>query len=214
LEKYYIGDSCLCWSLGNKIDSDITLQILNVYQILKEDSSLSELGVLDLVPAYKAMAVHFDPATADIDGIDRRISSCFQEEIDKVEKTGKIPEVKGKTVSIPVKYDGDDLERVAELNKLTVNEVVDIHVNGRYTVALVGFIPHFPYLLGLDSRLETARLESPRTKVPAGAVAIGGAQTGIYPRESPGGWNLIGSADPELLKVIEPGDTVKLEEIK
>jgi inhibitor of KinA len=109
---------------------------------------------------------------------------------------------------IPVRYGGYDLDRLALLKNLSPARVVELHTRPVYTVAMIGFIPHFPYLLGLDRRLETPRLESPITRVPAGAVAIGGAQTGIYPSESPGGWNIIGLTDPALTLPLEPGDTL------
>ncbi len=97
---------------------------------------------------------------------------------------------------------------MADLNGLDVATVIDLHAAAEYTVAMVGFQPHFPYLIGLDDRIATPRLDSPRTRVPAGTVAIGGAQTGIYPRQSPGGWNMIGTTDPSRLIPINPGDTV------
>ena len=76
-------------------------------------------------------------------------------------------------------------------------------------VAMIGFRPHFPYLLGMDRRLATPRLDAPRLKVPAGAVAIGGEQTGVYPESSPGGWNIVGMTDPHLLPPVLPGDTIR-----
>jgi KipI family sensor histidine kinase inhibitor len=79
---------------------------------------------------------------------------------------------------------------------------------------MIGFRPHFPYLLGLDRSLTTPRLDSPRLKVPAGAVGIGGEQTGIYPETSPGGWNILGMTQPELLYPIEPGDTVVFKRVE
>ena len=82
------------------------------------------------------------------------------------------------------------------------------HTAVEYMVAMIGFRPHFPYLLGLDPSLVTPRLDTPRLKVPAGAVAIGAEQTGVYPEASPGGWNILGMTDPELLKAINPGDTI------
>jgi inhibitor of KinA len=124
------------------------------------------------------------------------------------------PPLKGKDVILPVLYKGEDLARVADYCGLTEEDVIDRHSRGRYTVAMVGFKPYFPYLLGLDPKLETPRLDTPRVKIPAGAVAIGGAQTGVYPEESPGGWNLIGSTDPELLKQIEPGDTILMKRVE
>lgn len=117
-------------------------------------------------------------------------------------------------IIIPVVYDGEDIELVAELHNISVEEVIKKHTAPEYQVAMVGFKPYFPYLIGLDEELVTPRLDSPRTSIPAGAVGIGGAQTGIYPEESPGGWNLIGRTDPELLKQVKPGDILLMREVE
>ena len=204
MKQYPLGDSCLCWSLSDKIDAEVSARILSVYRLLKKDGMASR-GILDLVPSYNALAVHFDPLSTDSRELEKYVSSCFSRDFSGDKQAGK-------RVEIPVRYDGEDLQRVADFHRLTVREVIDLHKGSTFTVAMVGFLPNFPYLIGLDPRLETPRLDSPRIKVPAGAVAIGGAQTGIYPKESPGGWNLIGSTDPENLLVIEPGDTVIMKE--
>ena len=104
---------------------------------------------------------------------------------------GSAPE-SAQSVEIPVAYDGEDLEEVARLVGLSPEEVVARHVAARYTVAFIGFAPGFAYLLGGDERLEVPRLPRPRERVPAGSVAIAGPYSGVYPRESPGGWRLIG----------------------
>jgi len=103
---------------------------------------------------------------------------------------------------IPVIYNGVDLERIAELRQLTMREVVELHSATIYKVYMLGFSPGFPYLGDLDARLHTPRLPSPRTRVPAGAVAIGGEHTGIYSVEGPGGWNIIGHTK---IKLFDPG---------
>lgn len=115
----------------------------------------------------------------------------------------------GRTVEVPVTYDGDDLDEVAALTGLTGDEVVAAHTSTPWTVAFTGFAPGFSYLVGGDERLHVPRRSSPRTRVPAGAVGLAGAFSGVYPRASPGGWQLIGStplamwdparADPALL---------------
>ncbi|MDC7223085.1 MAG: 5-oxoprolinase subunit PxpB [Spirochaetales bacterium] len=204
MKKYPLGDSCLCWSLDDKIDPALSARILSVYRNLKE-AAPARLGIRDFVPSYNALAVHFDPLKSDRDELEQWVDEAFNSEDDRGSK--------GKEVTIPVRYDGEDLGRVAELHGLSERQVIDLHKASVFTVAMVGFLPNFPYLIGLDERLVTPRLESPRLKVPAGSVAIGGAQTGIYPQESPGGWNLIGSTDIELLKTIEPGDRVIFEEL-
>lgn len=114
--------------------------------------------------------------------------------------------------TVRVRYDGPDLDRVAAHTGFSVEEVVRRHSQGYYTVAMIGFMPHFPYLLGLDISLACPRLHCPRPQVPRGAVAIGGGQTGIYPECSPGGWNLIGFADPSVCMKLAPGDRLRFVE--
>ena len=118
---------------------------------------------------------------------------------------------------VPVRYDGDDLEVVARRAGLSVDQTIALHASATYRVAFVGFQPGFAYLDGLPDRLWTPRRASPRTRVPRGAVAIGGEWTGIYPSESPGGWHLIGHTDLDLFNphaarpaLFEPGDLVRM----
>ena len=200
---YFLGDACLCWSLANSIGRLTSLQVLFVYRRLKADKELSRLGVHDLVPSYTALAVHAD-VLSDWQEVRRVVDRCFASlpvaEAELLERTGRH--------ILPVSYHGEDLPRVAKLHGLAVEEVIKRHTAVEYMVAMIGFRPHFPYLLGLDPSLVTPRLDTPRLKVPAGAVAIGGEQTGVYPEESPGGWNILGMTDPELLKPINPGDTI------
>ncbi len=104
----------------------------------------------------------------------------------------------GREVEIAVTYDGPDLDEVARLTRLSPEEVVERHRGAGYVVGFVGFAPGFAYLLGLDERLVVPRRSEPRTRVPAGTVAIAGPYAGVYPRESPGGWRLIGRTDAVL----------------
>jgi 5-oxoprolinase (ATP-hydrolysing) subunit B len=120
------------------------------------------------------------------------------------------------TIEVPVRYDGEDLHAVAAACNLGVDEVIALHLAGAYVVAFVGFLPGFAYLDGLDARLRVSRRTQPRTRVPAGSVAIAGAQSGIYPFDSPGGWQIIGSTalrvfDPnrEPVALLQPGDSVR-----
>lgn len=129
---------------------------------------------------------------------------------------GREPARRGATISIPVVYDGPDLATVADLSGLSVDEVVDRHTASAYTVGFLGFAPGFAYLVGGDERLHVPRRTVPRTHVPAGSVAVAGPYSGIYPRESPGGWNLIGRTtfvafDPERATpaAFAPGDNVR-----
>src|SRR5690606_2544073 len=102
---------------------------------------------------------------------------------------------------VPVVYGGEhgpDIDHVAKSAKLSTDEVVKLHTGATYHVAAIGFSPGFPYLLGLPEKLATARRATPRVRVAAGSVGIGGSQTGIYPRETPGGWQLIGRTSLDL----------------
>ncbi len=205
--SFFIGDGCLCWSLGDGIGLAVSRKVHRLYRALKADPYLEGLSVTDVVPAYNAVALYFDPAVADIPRIRKRVGTA----------AGRCGDVDApadaETYRFPVVYDGEDLDRVARHSGLSVERMIGLHAGGDYTVAMIGFQPHFPYLIGLDDRLITPRLESPRTRIPAGTVAIGGAQTGIYPQESPGGWNLIGRTRPELLTVLKPGDRVRFEAV-
>ena len=122
----------------------------------------------------------------------------------------------GRTVEIPVVYDGADLEAVAQLAGLSAEEVVERHTAAEYAVAFIGFAPGFAYLIGGDERLAVPRLPKPRERVPAGSVAIAGPYSGIYPRDSPGGWRLLGRTsltlfDPERAApaLLATGDRVR-----
>jgi KipI family sensor histidine kinase inhibitor len=200
---YFIGDACLCWSLGNEIDRLTSLRVLCVYRRLLADPLPRELGVHDVVPSYTALAVHADPGS-DWPEIEHRVEERFR---------GLPQDEAGLRGSprrhvLPVSYRGVDLPRVAAGSGLSVEEVAERHAAPEYLVAMIGFRPHFPYLLGLDPRLATPRLATPRLSVPAGAVAIGGEQTGVYPEASPGGWNIVGMTDPQLLAAVRPGDAI------
>jgi len=122
----------------------------------------------------------------------------------------------GPLVEVPVRYDGDDLADVARLVGVSVDDVIELHTGAEHTVAFLGFAPGFAYLLGGDERLHVPRLETPRPRVPAGSVAVAGPYSAVYPRESPGGWRLLGRTDlaffdpaREPPALLAPGDRVR-----
>ncbi len=188
--------------------------MLGIYRMLKSRNLVTDLHIHDLVPSYNALAVHFDPVLSNPEVIIKKVEKIIEQQLEENRNQPDSLAASGKKFLIPVDYSGDDLGRVAEINGLSTKEVIELHTQSHYVVAMVGFIPHFPYLIGLDKQLETPRLDNPRTIVPAGSVAIGGAQTGIYPRESPGGWNILGFTDPELLKAMEPGDSIEFKQVE
>ena len=123
-----------------------------------------------------------------------------------------------KITEIPVHYNGIDLDFISKFTNLSVEKIIEIHSQPVYMVALIGFLPGFPYLIGLDERLKVPRKENPRKNVEKGSVAIGGIQTGIYPMDSPGGWQIIGKTDVSLfslehLALLKIGDKVKFNPI-
>jgi KipI family sensor histidine kinase inhibitor len=144
-------------------------------------------GMTNLHPAYSSLLVDFDPLRISLDVATGAVCSALKDDA--------LPEEAGRLVEIPVLYggnEGPDINDVAAACRLTVEEVVRRHCAPEYLVYFLGFSPGFPYLGGMDPALATPRLDSPRKLVPAGSVAIGGSQTGIYPAASPGGWRIIG----------------------
>jgi KipI family sensor histidine kinase inhibitor len=201
---YELGDACLCWSFGTSIAVDTSLRVLSLYRRLRRDTRLRRLGVRDIVPSYTALALHISPQ-CDPASVRRHAERLIASHLGGT----IVPDSSGTLHVLPVVYDGEDLGRVSSITRLTVGDIIALHARATYLVAMIGFRPHFPYLLGLDKRLTTPRFDTPRVKVPAGAVAIGGEQTGVYPDVSPGGWNLIGRTDPRLLTSVCPGDRVR-----
>jgi len=145
-------------------------------------------AIVDLNPAYASLMVRFDPLRCDPDALSIEL-------LRRAAALDGRPERAARSFDIPVHYggaDGPDLAEVARVASLSEDEAVAAHAGAAYEVRFIGFSPGFPYLAGLPDRLRTARKESPRRRVPAGSVAIAGAQAGIYPLVSPGGWNVIG----------------------
>jgi len=169
-------------------------------------------GILNLHPAYASVLIDFDPRRRCYEEVERFVRERW-------EAPHQASEGETRTVEIPVCYGGaagPDLEDVARHTGLTPERVIESHSAAAYRVYFLGFSPGFPYLGGLPPELSTPRLSAPRKRVPAGSVAIGGSQTGVYPVDSPGGWRIIGRTSlrlfdaaaepPALLRI---GDTVR-----
>ena len=171
-----------------------------------------EEGLLDAVPGARTLLVVFDPDRLSVERLRRLVERAIVMATD--EGAGS------RLLRVPVVYDGEDLAELASARGISATELARRHAAGRYRVAFVGFAPGFAYLSGLPEELSTPRLATPRPRVPAGSVAIGGSWTGIYPAVLPGGWRLIGRtsvrlfdahADPPSLLV--PGDRVEFESV-
>ncbi len=210
-----LGESALLIRLGDGLDITTNARVHAAANALH---AAGLPGVIDIVPAYATLAIHFDPlAWVDTNGGPplRHVASAIRAILDS---PPPMSADESRLVDIPICYGGahgPDLESLAEHARLDVDEVVARHAGTIYRVAMLGFAPGFPYLLGLDPALAMPRRASPRTRVDAGSVAIGGVQTGIYHAALPGGWQLIGRTplvlfdahrDPPSL--VMPGDRV------
>ena len=196
------GDTALLVELGD------LEEVLSLYAQLDED--LPD-GVVDLVPAATTLLLTIDPRVTDVEGLARRVSGITVGSHERT-TTGE--------VEIPVVYDGADLAEVGRITGLGARGVVEAHTASTWTVAFCGFAPGFGYMVGGDERLRVPRRDNPRTRVPAGSVAIAGEFASVYPRESPGGWQLIGRTALEVWDIgreppalLVPGTTVRYVEV-
>ena len=212
MEIVSLGDSALIVRVREQFEDapeETQGEVLRAFQQLR---SAAIPGMIELAPAYTSVGVFFDPIAIAKDSA--RLGQPFEwlaERIRGVVAAGAKRGRRGKTkkgdvgpVEIPVCYDlefGVDLEDVARHAQISTKEVVDLHSAAEYRVSCIGFVPGFPFLTGLPKILATPRRVTPRKEIPPGSVGIGGAQTGIYPLRSPGGWNLIGRTP---LKLFEP----------
>jgi KipI family sensor histidine kinase inhibitor len=232
-----LGDRAILIQLGARIDQQLNTRAL----ALADNVRAARLpGVLDVAAAYASVCVRYDPAAwldaahSPFAELSARLGSIVDNAaaasatldndaiVDGSILDGSI--LDNTILEIPVRYGGEsgpDLEAVAQHAGLRVEEVITRHCAGDYRVAMLGFAPGFAYLLGLDAALHVPRRATPRTRVPAGSVAIGGAQTGIYPRELPGGWQIIGHTaltlfdpahDPPTL--LTPGKRVRFHRVE
>ncbi|MGA7194528.1 MAG: 5-oxoprolinase subunit PxpB [Anaerolineales bacterium] len=204
-----LGDSALLIQFGDQIDLEINQRVHALDALLRAESIN---GIIETVPAYATLLIHYDPLALTY----TQISDWVNAEMDRVELNATR---KPRQIEVPVRYGGapgPDLEWVAEHHHLSIANVIRLHTNQTYIVYMMGFTPGFPYMGKLHASLITPRLDSPRTLVRAGSVAIAGEQTGIYPIDSPGGWRLIGWTPLCLFDLLSdssflfsPGDEVR-----
>lgn len=180
------GDTSVCVEFGNEISEPINAQI-RAFNIALSSSSIP--GIVETVPTYRSLMVHYDPEVIRYAPLMEKLKGLLGL-LDKI----TIPP--SEVLEIPVLYGGEemgpDLKFVAEHAGKTEEEVIKIHTSTEYLIYMLGFTPGFTYLGGMDETIATPRLKTPRVKIPAGSVGIAGSQTGVYPIDSPGGWQLIG----------------------
>ena len=207
------GDSSVCVEVGNEISPDINRKI-RAFKIAVEKSGIP--GIVETVPTYRSLLVHYKPEVIGYKAITEKFKSLMGT-LDNIE----IPPPT--VIEIPVLYGGEmgpDIENVASHNGKTVEEVIKIHTSQEYLIYMIGFIAGFPYLGGMSKEIATPRLKEPRVKIDGGSVGIAGEQTGIYPLDSPGGWQLIGrtplklyDAEREKPVLLEAGQYIKFRSI-
>lgn len=207
------GDRALVAEFGNTIDPEINSR---VHSLAGQITRQRIPGVTELVPTFRSLLIHYDPAVISY--------RTLCETVRNLEKTaGKTADTAKRVLHIPCCYGshfGPDLADMEKLTGLGREEIIAIHSSVDYKIYMLGFLPGFVYLGGLDKRIEAPRLSTPRVKIPKGSVGIGGSQTGVYPLDSPGGWRLIGStpvefysADREEPVLCRAGDYIRFEPV-
>ena len=207
------GDAALAVEFEERIDPAVNARAIALSSALSRAiASAAMAGVRDVVPTYRSVTVYFDPL--------RNNNEALRALIDR-EAVRPVPPavLEGESLRIPVCYGGDfgpDLATVAEFAHLPQDEVVRLHVARTYRVFMLGFLPGFAYLGMLDEQIAAPRRAIPRVRVPRGSVAIAGSQTGVYPVDSPGGWQVVGRTPVRLfdkerpaLFLMQAGDTVQ-----
>lgn len=208
------GESCLVAEFADEIDRGANMRLQALRRAIE---SRRPRGVRELVATYRSLAIHFDPLILEYGDVERIARSAMQD-------AGESAASGGRVVVLPVLYGGEygpDMENVVSHTGLSESEVVARHTGRDCYCFMLGFMPGFPYLGGMDESLATPRLKEPRKSIPAGSVGIADKQTGGYPFDSPGGWQLIGRTpvklyDPRKKKpfLLEAGDWVRFRSIE
>lgn len=213
-----VGDSALVLAFDQRIDPSLNQLTICVADVVRWSE---HPGVLDVVESYCAVTVHFDPLKTDVERVATDLEVAASRSA--VADDHRVEGITDRVLTVPVCYGGSrgpDLDEVARFGACTPSRVVALHAGRDYRVYMLGFLPGFPYMGSVDRRIAAPRRETPRLCVPAGSVGIAGRQTGIYPLDAPGGWQLIGQtpwrafaldrADPFLLHA---GDAVRFEPV-
>jgi KipI family sensor histidine kinase inhibitor len=207
------GDTGITVEFGNEIDLTVNRKVRHLYRTFKASATA---GVLDLIPTYRSLFIQYDPWVCSLERllsiIDGNLSAIDTADLD----SNEIKE-------IPVCYETDfglDIAELSQFHGMSIESVIELHTAPIYDVYMIGFVLGFPYLGGLDERLYTPRKKTPRKIIPAGSVGIADRQTGIYPIQSPGGWQVLGRTPVRIFDLerddpffVEMGDKVHFKSI-
>ncbi|NCU16801.1 5-oxoprolinase subunit PxpB [Pallidibacillus pasinlerensis] len=218
---YPMGENAILIEFGTEINIETHQKIQAITNFLNNDPPE---WMIEYIPAFTTITVYYEPYNIYlISGKDNIYEYVCKKIKDLLLKVPISYENEPRLIEIPVCYGGDfgpDLEVVAEHNKLTPEEVIEIHSSGEYIVFMLGFAPGFPFIGGMSEKIATPRRKTPRLKIPERSVGIAGMQTGIYPIETPGGWQLIGRTPIRLFNpeknpptLLMAGDKIKFKPI-
>lgn len=217
-----IGDNGILIDFGNRINESLNRTVFHLFQKIK-NKKLSFL--IDVIPAYSSLAVFY--SLNDVKNKYGNEVSCFESVTHEIKEILKEEMVISKTslrkIKIPVCYTDEfalDIKEISKEKNITIDEIIRIHTSKTYRVYMIGFLPGFPYMGEVDESISMPRRSVPRIAVPAGSVGIAGLQTGIYPLESPGGWQIIGRTPFKLFDkeksepvLLQPGDEIEFYSI-
>jgi inhibitor of KinA len=223
LQINYLGDHALLVSIHSSVSEETMAYIIQITAVCKSLKS-SHPWIKDIIPAYQTVTVVFDIATYYLHQtteplfVFKKLLLANLEDATPIKNT-----LKNKIIQVPVCYEQDfgiDLAKMAELKNTTIDEIIQIHSSEIYSVYCLGFMPGFAYMGNLPEKIQMARHPAPRAKVLAGSVGIAGPQTGVYPMDSPGGWQIIGRTpikifdpNPAQLALFQTGDRVQFYSI-
>jgi inhibitor of KinA len=206
------GDCALVVEFGDRVDRTVSAEVLRLYAVIR---SARIEGVVETVPTFRSLMVHYDPLTTTRAGLEQAITTLLERDTHS--------HAVATLWRVPACYEdafAPDLAEVARLTGLTPQEVVSLHIGTRFHVYMLGFLPGFPYMGDLPETLALPRRAEPRLRVPAGSISIATNLTAIYPFESPGGWHLIGATPIRLFDerrpkpaLLTPGDGVVFQPI-
>ena len=216
-EKIYnISDQGIICDFGNEITKEINAKVIGVFNYINNNLDIkNELGIINCVPSYNKIVIQYDLLVTSSDAIIKYISSIKEDSLTYQNNQKKF--------ELPICYDteyGLDLESISKQNKISIEEIIHLHLETSFYVYMMGFLPGFPFMGDLNNKLFTSRLTTPRVVVPENSVAIVEKFCAIYPFESPGGWNIIGKTPTKLFEknktnpsLLYPGAQVKFKSI-